>query len=386
MLRFKKEDGSSYPEWKIKLLPEIAALINGRAYKSDEMLIKGKYPLLRVGNLFTNDNLLYSDLELEENKYINEGDLIYAWSATFGPRIFHGERTIYHYHIWKIETADDIDKTFLYYILLNDVKYIKRELNGGTMQHITKMDMEKRSYAIPSMEEQKKISDFLTEIDNVIECSEKEIKSLEQQKKGLIQKIFSQEIRFKRENGDFYLNWNKIKLKKLIKITTGYPFDSKLFTEEDNGNPIIRIRNISDCSISLFTTEEYDDKYLIKKNDIIIGMDGDFLIRKWKNINVGLNQRIMKIESKNSNLLLNSFLYYAVQLPIYNINGLTPSTTVKHLSNKDVENIVIELPCLEEQQKIAEFLSSFDETIDATKEELETWKNIKKGLLQQMFE
>jgi len=91
-----------------------------RAYKQEELLAEGPTPVLRVGNFFSSREWYYSDLVLEEEKYCDVGDLLYAWSASFGPRIWEGPRAIFHYHIWKIETSDAIDKKFLFYLLEAD--------------------------------------------------------------------------------------------------------------------------------------------------------------------------------------------------------------------------------------------------------------------------
>lgn len=101
-------------EWKPYLYMDICSLINGRAYSQPELLNEGKYKVLRLGNLFTNEKWYYSDLELSEKQYCDTGDLIYAWSATFGPYIWEKERVIYHYHIWKVICSELINKQFLY--------------------------------------------------------------------------------------------------------------------------------------------------------------------------------------------------------------------------------------------------------------------------------
>ena len=87
--------------WTSAQLSELVRVVNGRAYKKAELLESGT-PVLRVGNLFTSNHWYYSDLELEEDKHCDVGDLIYAWSASFGPFIWQGPRVIYHYHIWKL--------------------------------------------------------------------------------------------------------------------------------------------------------------------------------------------------------------------------------------------------------------------------------------------
>ena len=132
-------------------LSEVCVLRNGRAYKKNELLIKGKYPVLRVGNFFTNTNWYYSDLELDKTKYCHNGDLLYAWSASFGPEIWEGEKTIFHYHIWRVEINKElIDKKYLYYWFQFDKEQIKKESGTGTtMMHISKSSMENRQIFLP---------------------------------------------------------------------------------------------------------------------------------------------------------------------------------------------------------------------------------------------
>lgn len=92
-----------YPKtWGKARIEDLINVINGRAYKKQEMLSEG-VPILRVGNLFTSNEWYFSDLQLEPEKYIDDGDLIYAWSASFGPFIWQGGKVIYHYHIWKMD-------------------------------------------------------------------------------------------------------------------------------------------------------------------------------------------------------------------------------------------------------------------------------------------
>ncbi len=88
--------------WYKKKLGEVCELVNGRAYRKPELLSEGKYKVLRVGNFFTNEHWYYSDLELEDKKFCDDGDLLYAWSASFGPQVWTGEKVIFHYHIWKV--------------------------------------------------------------------------------------------------------------------------------------------------------------------------------------------------------------------------------------------------------------------------------------------
>lgn len=190
-LRFKDDDGNQFAEWEEKKLGEVSTFLNGRAYKQDELLNEGPCPVLRVGNFFTNPDWYYSDLELPEDKYCDTGDLLYAWSASFGPRIWRGGKVIYHYHIWKVLPSSQITKFFLFHLLDWDVKRIKNAHgNGITMMHVTKQAMEERPFSLPCAEEQTKIANFLTALDRKIESVSSQITHTQVFKKGLLQQMF----------------------------------------------------------------------------------------------------------------------------------------------------------------------------------------------------
>ena len=171
-------------------MDKVCVFHNGRAYKQNELLQSGKYRVLRVGNFFTNDSWYYSNLELEEEKIAVRGDLLYAWSASFGPRFWHEEKVIYHYHIWKVDSFQNVTKSYLYYYLEKDATKIKNEVQGGTMVHITKGDMEKRAIAYPCIEEQKKIAKLLSIIDERISTQSKIIEDLKKLKCAIAERLF----------------------------------------------------------------------------------------------------------------------------------------------------------------------------------------------------
>ena len=182
-------------EWKEYHLSEICQLINGRAYSQDELLSSGKYRVLRLGNLFTNGHWYYSDLELSEKQYCAKGDLIYAWSATFGPHIWQGEKVIYHYHIWKVRLNALACREYVYHYLSADVQTLMAELQGGTMAHLTKETMEKRMITIPEYDEQIAIAEILTTMDSEIEALEKKLTKYRQIKQGMMQQLLTGKIR-----------------------------------------------------------------------------------------------------------------------------------------------------------------------------------------------
>ncbi|EKY3211155.1 restriction endonuclease subunit S [Cronobacter turicensis] len=172
----EEEKPFELPEgWEWVRLGDAVEVINGRAYKKHEMLQSGT-PLLRVGNLFTSNEWYYSDLVLDEDKYIDKGDLIYAWSASFGPFIWQGDKVIYHYHIWKLKffSESSLNKFFLHDYLASITERIKSQGNGIAMLHMTKERMEKQVIACPPIEEQIKIVSKIKELMSLCDQLEKQ--------------------------------------------------------------------------------------------------------------------------------------------------------------------------------------------------------------------
>lgn len=147
-----------------KELGDVVTFLNGRAYKQNELLDSGKYKVLRVGNFYTNNQWYYSNLELDDNKYCQKGDLLYTWAATIGPQIWNGEKVIYHYHIWKLIYDDSIlNKHYLFHYLKKDINDISNSLTNSTMPHVSMSSMKKRIIPIPPMEVQQEIVRLLDE-------------------------------------------------------------------------------------------------------------------------------------------------------------------------------------------------------------------------------
>ncbi|PBB06941.1 restriction endonuclease subunit S [Salimicrobium humidisoli] len=178
--------------------------------------------------------------------------------------------------------------------------------------------------------------------------------------------------------------WVSVLLKGNINILTGYSFSSKHFNETE-GVPLIRIRDLLTHTPITRYLGNYDSKYLVEKRDILIGMDGEFNIVRWKGPKSLLNQRVAKITSNNDELICEGYLFYKLIKELKTIEALTPATTVKHLAKKDIEQLNLMLPPLNEQKKIAAILSSVDEAIEKTEQIITQTEKVKKGLMQQLL-
>lgn len=152
---FFAEPGS-VRDWRDCTLSDCATVWNGRAYAMPELLSSGT-PIVRIQNLNGSNAWYYSNLELEPEKYCDGGDLLYAWSGTFGPYIWEGGKSIFHYHIWKMDVRDSVDKRFLFYLLKDLTEAIKAEAHGLMLPHMTKKRMEDWPVKLPLLAEQGRI-------------------------------------------------------------------------------------------------------------------------------------------------------------------------------------------------------------------------------------
>ena len=156
--------------WEWCRMQDIMKFVNGRAYKKEELLSRGKYKVLRVGNFFTNNEWYYSDLELPDDKYCYPGDLLYAWSASFGPQIWNDVKTIFHYHIWNVKYNSRILlRDYLFYFFLYDKTQVLSSTTGSTMIHVSMENMKPRFIPIPPYCEQKRIVSKINELLPVID-------------------------------------------------------------------------------------------------------------------------------------------------------------------------------------------------------------------------
>lgn len=182
--------------WRVGRLKEICEVLNGRAYKNSEFKESG-IPIIRIQNVNGGSNYVYSDLELPEDKYVEHGDLIFAWSATFGAFLWRGEKSIYHYHIWKLKCFDESSKLFLYQYLLRITNSVTNQGTGSIFSHITKGLMEEQELIVPPKEILDYYDKTFKSLDTKISNNSKEILSLTQLRDTLLPKLMSGQIKIK---------------------------------------------------------------------------------------------------------------------------------------------------------------------------------------------
>lgn len=384
MIRFKKDNGKEYPNWEEKELQQVADIFDG-THQTPKYVNDG-IPFVSVENIKnlykTNKYITEESFKKEFKTYPQNGDILMTRIGSIGvPTIVTKDiKMAYYVSLALIKLKEKVNTEYLLqYILCKKFQQElwKRTLHIAFPKKINKNEICKCKVNIPCLEEQQKIADFLSSVDDVIQIQEQEITVLEEQKKGIIQKLFNREVRFKADDGSEYPKWERKKVKDIFKITRGYVLavnSTKIRREDDYQYPVYSSQTKDNGLMG------YYNEYLYE-NAITWTTDGanagTVAFRKGKFYCTNVCGVLIS-NNGNANVcmaeIINSISYKYVS---YVGNP--------KLMNNVMAEIEIEVPCLEEQQKISDCLLAYDEAIQIKKDKLETWKEIKKGLLQQMF-
>lgn len=364
-------------DWKVKKLRDVCTLINGRAFKKDEFLNSGKYAVLRVGNFFTNNHWYFSNLELDEDKYCNNGDLLYAWSASFGPRIWNGNKMIYHYHIWKVIPNNSlITKEFLCFLLEWDVDKIKMDQGTGTtMIHVSKSSMEEREISIPSIPEQQRIVGILDEAFEAItmakENAEKNLQNAREIFEAYLQSVFA-------ECGD---GWEEKTLNQISENLDSKRIPITKNVRKSGKYPYYGASGIVD----------YVEGYIFDEDLLLISEDGANLLARSTPIafsvsgKIWVNNHAHILRFKNMETQKFVEMFFAlIKLDNYITGAAQPK-----LNQAALNSIIIPIPSIKEQHNIITKLE--DLSIETKKletiynQKLTNLEELKKSILQKAF-
>lgn len=304
-----------------------------------------------------NIQFLETDFPSRANRLVHKNDILYS---SVRPNLKH-----YYFYtneyphcvcstgfiILRKKDKDIINEKFVYYYLSTNTlcKYFSNiaELSQTTFPSISSNDIGKIELPNISFIQQSKIANILSRYDEAIKNNNKRIKLLEQMAQNLYKEWF---VRFRFpgykkcefENG-IPKGWSYKKLFEVLNVTYGYAFASELFCDDESLNPVVRIRDILDNHTNTFTTETCVDKYIIKENEILIGMDGIFHMCMWNGKKAYQNQRVVKLTSKTAEVS-NYFLFLAIQPQIKFWEQTIAGTTVAHLGDKHLKRMTVLLP------------------------------------------
>lgn len=269
--------------------------------------------------------------------------------------------------------------------------------------NISQADLRSVPVAIPTLPEQRKIADFLTAVDGRIGQLIQKKALLEDYKKGVMQQLFAQALRFKDDNGKDFPEWKEKGLGDSIDLLSGFPFASEDILNGDITKDCPRVLLMRGVNITEGSIRHSDDqdrfycgdlkkleRYRLQVGDMVIGMDGS---------KVGKNSALVT-ESEKGALLVQrvariravagvsiQFIYQHVNSFLFHryVDQVKTSSGIPHISAKQIREFTIGFPCLEEQTKIANFLTALDRKIESVSQQISHTQTFKRGLLQQMF-
>lgn len=412
-LRFKADDGSDFPDWEEKTFNDIADYKKGpfgSALKKEIFVPKSNDTV----KVYEQQNAIYKDWKIEryfvtscyyQSKMksfgVSGGDIIVSCAGTVG-EIYElpneAEEGIINQALMRVRIRKSIINSMIFRCVFD--KMISTEgmkiSNGSALKNIPPFaDMKKQSVFIPSLPEQQKIADFLSTIDTIIEKQRAMISAWEERKKGVMQKLFSQEVRFKADDGSDFPDWEE--------CTVG-----ELFVPVVKKNKDGSIQNVitNSAEYGLIPQRDFFDKDIaIKENtsNYTIIQNGDFVYNPRKSTTAPFGP--FNIYERDEAGIVSPL--YTCLTPKY--KEMTPYLSWYFRTNKWhpyivthgaqsgarhdrvgmtatlMNGIPVKVPSLPEQQKIADCLSALDTVIQKQKETLEKWQELKKGLLQQMF-
>ena len=403
-LRFKEFEGG----WEENKLGSNINILSGFAFKSVFFSDSGNklvIPKNFTKNGFGNFSKQFSKYTIEkvDDKYICKEDdlLILLTDLTQScellgkPLLIRKEdgNVLLNQRIIKIKNKENLNKNFLSYFLLtnNYHKVIKETSSGSTVRHSSIKIIQNININIPKLPEQQKIATFLTAVDTKIQQLKSRKSALETYKKGAMQQLFSQQIRFKSDDGSDFADWEEKKLGEVCDIRDG-THDSPKYKRE--GYPLITSKNLmKDGSmdfdnVNLISKIDFDNinkRSGVDIGDILFGMIGTIgnpVIVKNKGFAIK-NVALIKENVLLKNFFLIHYLANAlIQKQFYEQNT---GGTQKFIALGVIRDLVIFVPSLKEQQKIANYLSAIDVKIESVNQQIKKTQAFKKGLLQQLF-
>ena len=395
-LRFPEFSGA----WNTHSIGKIGTFFSGGTpASSNKDYYSGTIPFIGSGKISSESvkqHITQEALDSSSAKIVNEGDLLYAlYGATSGAVALSKINGAINQAVLCIRTNEN--KFFLKtWLEKNKERILGTYLQGG-QGNLSAQIVKSLKLNLPTKPEQQKIAAFLTVVDNKIEQLSKKQALLGEYKKGLMQKIFSQAIRFKADDGSDFPDWEDGLLNTLIdnsrKIRYGIVQPGKY---DKNGKYLIRGKDYSNGweipSEFFKVSDAIEKKYSktrVKKGDVIVCIVGSvgnvMVIPGWLD-GANITQTTARI-APDKNKLNNQYLYFYFQSLVGRnmIHKHTRVGTRPGLNIEDVEKFSILLPSLLEQAKIANFLSSIDNKIEQVGKQLDESKQFKKALLQQMF-
>ena len=406
-LRFKEFDG----RWKNTSFQSLFTFKNGINASKEQYGSGTKFinvlDIINNPNGITYDSIIGSvqvfQKDIDKN-LVNYGDVVFQRSSETREEVGQSnvylskEPVVFGGFVIRGFARVSYDPLFMNGLLKTDkVRDQITQLSGGSTRfNIGQDSLNKVSVFLPLKEEQTKIASFLSAVDEKISQLTQKHELLSQYKQGMMQKLFSQQIRFKADDGSEFGEWEEKILKDLFpKIRNGFVGVATPYYV-DYGVKYLQGKNIKNGKIDdkglIYINQEFHQKKtnsILKTNDILMVQSGhvgecSVVTEDYDNANC---HALLVLSPKSSKLIKSKFVvyYFYSEIGKKKITLIKTGNTIEHILASDIKEVSLLFPCIEEQTKIANFLSSIDQKIEVVAQQIEQAKQWKKGLLQQMF-
>lgn len=368
LLRFKQDDGSEFTNWEIKPIGDVLIIGSGKDYKH---LSPGLIPVYGTGGYM-----------LSVNDYLYEGESVcIGRKGTIDrPILLNGKfwtvDTLFYTHSFK-----NCLPKFIYACFQRIDWKNYNEASG--VPSLSKSTIEKIDIQLPSLPEQAKITSFLKAVDEKITQLSQMFELLAQYKKGVIQQIFSQELRFKDDDGQDFPEWSTTALSSAALIVMGSSPQSEAYNDEGNGLPLIQGNadiKARKSAPRIYTTQITKE---CMPSDILLSVRAPVGTVAMSSHHACIGRGISAIRAKKE--ASQGFLYQWLLAYEPRWKSLSQGSTFEAVNSDDIKSLELAMPHIQEQEKIAKFLSAIDDKLSHTQDQLTAAKQYKQGLLQQMF-
>ena len=379
-LRFKADDGSDFPDWEEMTLGDVGSVAMCKRVFKEQTCEVGDVPFFKIGTFGGAPDAYISQSLFDELKskyaYPKVGTILLSASGTIGRQVeYKGEDAYYQdSNIVWLEHDDTVLDSYLkqFYSV---VKW--QGLEGSTIKRLYNKTVLDTPFYRPSLPEQRKIADCLSAVDAVIAAQQAEVDAWEQRKKGVMQKLFSQEVRFKADDGSDFPDWTKTRLNKLCEYRTN----------RGTGRNYIGTENmLKDFEgVAVENGESEGTGSLYEPGDTLMSNIRPYLKKVWTaDCEGACSTDVLVFHPTN---VVPDFLHYVIASDSF-VTYVMSAAKGSKMPRGDKAHIMqmpVFAPDKDEQRKIADCLASMDEVVQKSKGELAKWQELKKGLLQQMF-
>jgi type I restriction enzyme S subunit len=378
-------------EWEEKRLGDLYKYQQGQQIPVEnqyKIQINNMKRFIRIVDVTENPKKRYIK-DRKESGLINQKDLIMIRYGASAGTISMGYEGVIANNLFKFVKKQNVDNRYFYFLLKKSHFKIKSLSSQSAMPALNFNAMDTLKFSIPQYSEQQKIGSFFSKLDRQIELEEQKLAKLEEQKKGYMQQIFSQEFRFKDENGNDYPEWEDKLISDIGKVVTGNT-PSKKDNDYWNSNQYVWVtptdisnkKNIYTSGYQL-SQKGFSKARQLPKNTLLITCIASIGKNAILRIEGSCNQQINAV-IPNDNYDVD-YLYYAFEDVSKLMKSIAGKTATQIVNKAVFEKLLLNVPIYEEQQKISGFLNKVDILIDKQTQKIDELKLRKQGFLQKMF-